>query len=133
VSPPAGAFGCVLALVAVAVGALAALAQNGTLVNTWTYCQGIAPQIALDQYPEGDAYVGLYPTAVRLLLYSVWFGVVGGFVRRRFRGGILLVVPCALAACAVLFAMDYSVFSGMPGGAYLPGRCPGGHLSWWPW
>jgi hypothetical protein len=129
-------FGCIFALAALLVGAVIAFGQGWILVHTWAYCQAISPAIAVDQYPRGGAYVWLFPWTVRVLVYSAMFGVTGAVVRGRFGRGIPLALGCALMACLVLFAADYSVFSGMAGAdppaAYLPGRCPGGHLPWWP-
>jgi hypothetical protein len=69
-------------------------------------------------------------------VYSALFGVTGAVVRGRFGREIPLALGCALMACLVLFAVDYSVFNGMAGAdppaGYLPGRCPGWHLPWWP-
>jgi hypothetical protein len=72
----------------------------------------------------------------RVLVYSALFGVTGLVVRGRFAKGFPLALGCALMACLVVFAVDYSVFSGMAGADppadYVPGRCLSGHLPWWP-
>jgi hypothetical protein len=135
-APDRKRLGCVFALAACVVGVVFASALNWVLIHTRAYCHDVSPAIVVDEYPRGGAYIWGPLFALHVLLYSTLFGITGALVRRRFGKGISLTLVCALAACLLLLALDYSVFNGMAGADppadYLPGRCPGGHLPWWP-
>ena len=127
--------GCLLVFGGLLAGVLFSLLLSGALVSTWTYCSNEAPGAYLA--PDDGQAVWLPLLLLRVVVYGAAF--VAGYVLARrvwsLRGRwsrTAIGVLGALALCAVLFAVDFSVNYGMDPGTYQTSRCPGGHLPWWP-
>jgi len=135
-SPRSGSrVGCLLVFGGLLAGVVCSLLLSGALVNTWTYCSNEAP--GAYYAPNDGQAVWLPLLLLRVLVYGAAF-VAGHLLAGRAcslqgrwsRTAVGLLG--ALALCALLFAIDFSVNNGMDPGNYLPSRCPGGHLPWWP-
>lgn len=129
--------GCVLFLAGLFVGFCLAIYQNWILLHTWAFCAGVDVAIVLDRWSGGYAYVGLVPIVLRTVLYGLvfWLAYVACNAVLRPSSRWVRVVAgllAALGACVVVFALDFSLTSGMGAGSYLANKCPGGHLPWWP-
>jgi hypothetical protein len=121
------------------MGILFAYVQAESLVDMWTFCtQDLPPDLVVANAPAGGLAIWLPFVLLRCLLYGVAF--VAGCrtastavrVEPRF-GRVAVDFLGGLVFCVVLFAIDFSLFNGMPAHAdYVPTVCPGGHLPWWP-
>lgn len=138
-SPSRRGGGCVIALASVVIGVLLAFVQIRVLVGTWAYCGDVPYVIAVDNYPDGGSYISLFVLPLRLATYAGLF-TLGSLVGMRWFGTRRVVVRVLLGCITGLviamlgFAIDFSLFNGMSGdaSAYVPGKCPGGYLPWWP-
>lgn len=131
-----GCLGTLLPLVGgFVVGVGAIFFQASLLVGTWTFC---ANQPAPAYMADHDS-LAVYGTVevIRLAVYWASFEVAHFMTWRlaSFRSRALRVtagLAVAFLICSILFSVDISVTIGMPQGAYLPSRCPGGYPAWWP-
>lgn len=135
-SPRRTVTGCLVAAVSFLVGVFVAGEQNGVLISTWAYCGDVPPAIATDNWPQGGAYVWFAPFVLRAGVYAVLFALgvrLGGRWsgdRRAVTRGLVCGLV-GLASVVLAFVVDFSLFNGMSGD-YVPAKCPGGHLPWWP-
>jgi hypothetical protein len=129
--------GCVIVLASFLAGVFFSLLQNGMLVSTWVYCGNLQEAFWDDGYPQGASYVDIDIALLRVVIYAVLFalGIALGmrwFSPRQMMIRVLLCGFTGLILVAFGFAVDFSLCSGMLGHSYVPAKCPGGHLPWWP-